>query len=422
MYQPSLSARIHENTPDEFLDKVCELVKAGTGFPAIFNEHITVKMLLDKGVSPEDAHNPAIVGCVEPNVGGQMSQWSDGGHYNFGSAIEFALSDGYHHISKQYLGLRTGDPLEFDSFDRFVDAVKKQLSDSIKHIAIANNIMEDAHRKLMPYPFASALIEGCVSNGTDREWGGAKYDAGPALIGTGVADVANSLAAVKKLVYEDRVISMKELIDAINANFEGYEPLRLKLINEVPKYGNDDDYVDNLASELTDYVYEEVTKYKSRKGCKLISGLYPVSSHIPHGLAVWALPSGRKAELPLADGISPNQGTDRKGPTAAAKSVAKIDHSKHTVGTLYNMKFAPSALKGERGTRNLGALIRAFFDLGGFHIQFNVIDTDTLRAAQNNPSDYRHLLVRVAGYSAYFVELSREVQDDIIARTEFSRC
>jgi formate C-acetyltransferase len=178
---------------------------------------------------------------VEPNVGGKMSQWSDGGHYNFGSAVEFALSDGYHHISKQYLGLRTGDPLKFDSFDKFVDAVKKQLAYSIKHIAIANSIMEDAHRKLMPYPFASALIEDCIAKGLDREWGGAKYDAGPALIGTGVADVANSLAAVKKLVFDNKVLNIAELVKAIDANFEGYEPLRLKLISGVPKYGNDDD-------------------------------------------------------------------------------------------------------------------------------------------------------------------------------------
>ena len=420
MIQPSLSARIHKNTPDEFLYSVCELVKVGTGFPAIFNEHILVQMLLNKGVSLEDAHNPMIVGCVEPNVGGQMSQWSDGGHYNFGTGVEFALSNGYHHLSRQYLGLQTGNPLEFDTFDKFITAVKKQIADSIKHIAIANSVMEDGHRKLMPYPFVSSLIEGCVAKGKDREWGGAKYDAGPALIGTGVADVANSLAVVKKMVYEDKSISMEELVAAIDANFKGYEPLRLKLINRVPKYGNDDDYVDDFARDLTEFVYEEVTKYRSRKGCKLISGLYPVSSHIPHGLAVWALPSGRKAKQPLADGISPNQGTDLHGPTAAAKSVARIDHTKHTVGTLFNMKFTPLAVKGERGTKNLAALIRGFFDLGGFHIQFNVIDTKTLRAAQNNPLEYRHLLVRVAGYSAYFVELSREVQEDIIARTEFT--
>lgn len=419
MIQPSLSVRIHKNTPDEFLDSVCELIKVGTGFPAVFNEHILVKMLLNKGVGPEDAHNGMIVGCVEPNVGGKMSQWSDGGHYNFGSGVEFALSNGYHHVTKQYLGLRTGDPLKFDTFDKLVDAVKKQIADSIKHIAIANSIMEDAHRKLLPYPFVSGLIEGCVANGIDREWGGAKYDAGPALIGTGVADVANSLAAVKKLVHEDKAISMKELIEAIDANFEGYEPLRLMLINRVPKYGNDDDYVDNFARDLADFVFEEVTKYKSRKGCNLISGLYPLTSNVPHGMAVWALPSGRKAGLPLADGISPNPGTDLKGPTAAVKSVAKLDHSKHTVGILYNMKFTPSALKGEKGTKNLGTLIRAYFDLGGFHVQFNVIDTKTLRAAQANPSEYRHLLIRVAGYSAYFVELSHEVQEDIISRTEF---
>ena len=214
---------------------------------------------------------------------------------------------------------------------------------------------------------------------------------------------------------------MEELVKAIDANFEGCEPLRQRLINWAPKYGNDDDYVDVFARDMTDFVAEEVKRYRSRKGCELISGLYPVSSHVPHGMVVWALPSGRKAGQPLADGCSPSQGTDAKGPTAAFKSVAKLNHENHTAGTLYNMKFNPSAVKGERGTENLAALIRAFFDLGGYHVQFNVIDAATLRAAQENPSEYKFLLIRVAGYSAYFVELCREIQDDIIARTEHTK-
>jgi formate C-acetyltransferase len=419
LFQPSLAVRIHKKTPDEFLRKVCEFIKLGTGFPACHNDHVTIEMLLNKGVNLEDARNYAMVGCVEPNAaGGKMSQWSDGGHYSFGSAVEFALSDGYHHMSKEYLGVRTGNPLTFDNFEKFVDAVKKQLSYLIKETTISIAGMEEAHEKLLPLPLASATIEDCVARGMSMTVGGARYNAGPALLGIGIADVANSLAAVKKLVFEEKAIKMVELIKAIDANFEGYEPLRQMLLNRVPKYGNDDGYVDVFASEMANFVAEEIKKYNGRKGCKLISALYPVSSHVPMGAVVWAIPSGRKAGQPLADGVSPSQGTDIKGPTAALKSVCKFDHSKHTAGTLLNMKFSPSAVKGERGTENLGALIRTFFDLGGFHIQFNIIDTKTLRAAQENPSEYRYLLIRVAGYSAYFVELCREIQEEIIARTE----
>ncbi|HXX35180.1 MAG TPA: glycyl radical protein [Thermodesulfobacteriota bacterium] len=419
LFQPSLAARIHKNSPDKFLDKVCELIKSGTGFPACHNDHVTIQMLLNKGVSLEDARNYAMVGCVEPNAaGGKMAQWSDGGHYSFGCAVEFALSDGYHHMSKQYLGLRTGNPLTFDIFDQFRDAVKRQAAYLIKETASGVAAMEEAHEKTLPLPFASATVKDCVERGMDMTIGGARYNAGPALLGIGIADVSNSLAAVKKLVYEERAIRMEELVKAIEADFEGYEPLRQMLLNRAPKYGNDEDYVDAFAVEMADFVAQEIKKYRGRKGCPLISALYPVSSHVPMGKVVWALPSGRKAGQPMADGVSPNQGTDVKGPTAAAKSVAKFDHSKHTAGTLYNMKFTPDAVKGERGTKNLGNLIRGFFDLGGFHIQFNVIDTKTLRAAQKNPIEYRFLLVRVAGYSAYFVELCREIQEEIISRTE----
>ena len=422
LFQPSLAVRIHKKTPDEFLNKVIDLIKLGTGFPAIHNDHVTVQMLLNKGVSLEDARNYAMVGCVEPNAAsGKMAQWSDGGHYSFGCAVEFALADGYHHMSKQYLGLRTGDPLTFGTFDKFLDAVKKQVTFLIEATTIGVAGMEEAHEKTLPLPFASATIEDCVAKGMDMTVGGARYNAGPALLGIGIADVANSLAAVKKLVYEEKAISMEELIKAIDANFEGYEPLRQRLINRAPKYGNDDAHVDSFACEMADFVAEEIKKYRGRKGCDLISALYPVSSHVPMGKVVWALPSGRKAGTPLADGVSPNQGTDLKGPSAAAKSIAKFDHSKHTAGTLVNMKFTPSAIKGETGTKNLGNLIRGFFDLGGFHIQFNVTDTKTLRAAQKKPLEHKNLLVRVAGYSAYFVELGSDIQEEIISRTEHTQ-
>jgi len=419
LYQPSLSARFHEGTPQHFKQKAAELISLGGGFPACHNDHTTIQMLLNKGVSLEDARDYAMVGCVEPNsAGGTMAQWSDGGHYNFGSAMEFALSNGYHHLSSKHLGIKTGDPLTFTGYEQLFDAVKQQIAYCIKHDAIANWVMEEAHEKMLPLPFGSATVADCIAQGEDMITGGARYNAGPALIGTGIADISNSLAAVKKLVFEEKRLSMQELLEAINTNFENYEPLRIMLLNEAPKYGNDDDYVDGIASEIADFVAGEVEKYSSRKGCKLISGLYPVSSHVPHGMVVWALPSGRKAEMPLADGCSPSQGTDVKGPTAVIKSVSKLDHTRHTAGTLFNMKFSPAALKGESGMSNLIALIDTYFELGGYHIQFNVVSSQALKEAQQKPAEHSSLMVRVAGYSAYFVELCKEIQDDIIARTE----
>jgi formate C-acetyltransferase len=419
LFQPSLSVRVHDDTPRDLLVKVFDLVKLGDGFPAIHNDKATIQMMLLKGVSLEDARDCAIVGCVEPNAAGKMAQWSDGGHYNFGSAVEFALFDGYHRLSGEYVGARTGDPRDFNSFNQFKRAVFDQISFFIKHLATAAVICEEAHELFCPMPFGSTTIEDCVKRGLDITMGGARYNAGPAFLGTGVADVSNSLAAVKKFVFDEKRVSMEDLLDALSANFEGYETLRLSLMNEAPKYGNDDNDVDQFALEVTEHSFRECQKYRSRRGCRFISALYPVASHVPHGAVVGALPYGRKMCEPLADGVSPWRGTDLHGPTAALKSVAKIRHANHTAGTLYNMKFNPSVVDGERGTDNLIALVKSFFELGGFHLQFNIISADTLRRAQEHPERYGALMVRVAGYSAYFVHLSREMQDDIIARTEY---
>lgn len=418
LFQPSLSVRIHKETPDEFLIKVCELIRLGMGFPAIHNDETTIRMMLKKGCSMEDARDYCLVGCVEPNIHGKMSQWSDGGHYNFGAAVEFALTDGYSLVHGRKLGVPTGDPRSFGSFSDLMAAVKKQLAYFIRHIVIANLVAERAHAEFLPKPLSSSLVEGCVVSGKDITQGGAVYNAGPALIGTGIADLADSLAAVKRLVFEEKVLTMDELCRALARNFEGMEEIRQMLINRAPKYGNDVDEVDNIALELTDFVAREVEKYRGYKGCKIINGLYPVSSHVPHGKVVGALPSGRRATEPLADGCSPFHGMDRKGPTAVIKSVCKINHEDHTAGTLLNMKLNPGLLKDENGLRNLASLIRTHCDLGGYHIQFNVVSSDTLRAAQKNPKEYRDLIVRVAGYSAYFVDLCKEIQDDIINRTE----
>lgn len=417
-HSPSLSVRLHNKSPEEFLLEVADLIRLGTGFPAIHCDETAIKMMLLKGVTIEDARDYCEVGCVEPNAAGKMSQWSDGGHYNFAAAVEFALTNGTSLMNdKKKLGIETGDPETFKTFDEFKHAVKRQLAYSVRHIAVSSHLAERLHAELSPYPYVSSMIEDCIERGKDITVGGARYSIGPAFIGTGLADLANSMAAVKKFVYEDRAVTMHELCSAIMTNFEGREALRMMLWNRGPKWGNDDDYVDCFAKEMTDHAYAEISKYKSYRGGRFISGLYPLSSNVPHGLVVGALPYGRKAGKALADGCSPNGGTDRKGPTAVLQSVSKINHEVHVAGTLLNMKLDPQSVQGEEGLRRITALLRTFVDLGIYHVQFNVVTTATLKSAQANPEEYRHLIVRVAGYSAYFTELCREIQDDIIQRT-----
>jgi len=418
LFQPSLSVFVHDGTPVEFLRHVCRLIRLGTGIPALHGEATTIAMMRNKGVAEEDLLEYCMVGCVEPNIHGKMSQWSDGGHYNFGAAVQLALDDGRSWADGRMRGVATGATESIDSFDALKDAVKAQLRYFIEHIATANMIIQVGHSLYLPKPFSSALVEGCVESGRDMADGGAKYNSGPAFIGTGIADLADSLAAVKHLVFEDAQLTLPELVGALREDFAGHEDVRQLLITRAPKYGNDIDEVDELAREFTDYVADLVDGYTGYTGCKIVNGLYPVSSHVPHGKVVGALPSGRHAWMPLADGCSPFHGHDVCGPTAVIKSVAKIDHSRHTAGTLLNMKLHPNLLKEDRDLDNLAALIRSFFTLGGYHIQFNVVTGDTLRAAQDDPDKYRGLVVRVAGYSAYFTDLCKEMQDDIIARTE----
>jgi choline trimethylamine-lyase len=418
LFQPSLSVFVDDVTSDEFLRHVCKLIRLGTGIPALHSVGVTKQMMRRKGVGEEDVENYCMVGCVEPNVHGQMSQWSDGGHYNFGAAVQFALDDGWSWLDGEQLGVRTGRLETLATFDDFKDAVKRQLALFIEQIAVANLVAQKAHAVYLPKPLSSALVEGCVESATDMTEGGARYNAGPAFIGTGIADLADSLAAVRKLVYEDKRVAPDELVAALKNDFVGYEHLWRMLMYAAPKYGNDDDSVDELAREFTDYAADLIDGYRGYCGCPIINGLYPVSSHVPHGKVVGALPSGRRAGTPLADGCSPFHGHDTLGPTAAMKSVARIDHQRHTAGTLLNMKLNPDLVQDDRGLGNLAALIRSYFRLGGYHIQFNVVSGETLRAAQERPDDYRGLMVRVAGYSAYFADLCREIQDDIIVRTE----
>jgi len=324
LHSPSLAVRVHQQSPEKFLLAIAELSKLGTGFPAIHNDEVAVKMMLLTGASIEDARNYQLVGCVEPYIPGKMSKWTDGGHYNFASAMEFALTNGVSVVNdNRQLGPRTGNP-ENMTFDELKEAVKEQLSYFIHSIATGCHVAERLHAELTPYPYISSLIKGCLEKGKDITTGGAHYTIGPAFIGTGIADLSNSLAAIKKFVYENKSVSMDEMLDAIGNNFKDRDNLKLKLFNQSPAFGNDDDYVDEFAREMTDFAFNEISGYKSFRGPSFISGLYPVASHVPHGLVVSALPYGRAEGTPLADGCSPKGGTDKNGPTAVLKSVSKI--------------------------------------------------------------------------------------------------
>jgi choline trimethylamine-lyase len=414
--QPSLAVRLHRNCPEEFLLKVCELSRLGTGFPAIHNDEVGIKALLRKGVTTEEARNWCLVGCVEPNLPGKLHQWSDYGHYNFGSAVEFALFNGEHLLSGRTLGLPTGDPNEFVTFESFEAAVMAQLAEQLRHIAIQGHVTEALHRELLPCPLASALMLDCIDNGADLLRGGARYKRGPGTLGIGLADGVNSLAAVKKLVYDEKRLTLDELRAALRADFEGFDEVR-DLCLAAPKYGNDDDKADRYVRHFAHLVVTEHDKYATLTGGTMMPSWYPVSSNVPQGMTVAALPSGRKAGAPLADGVSPNQGTDRLGPTAVLRSVGKFQHEDLDGGTLLNVKFEPQVLAGDEGLQRFAAYLRGFLDLPIYHVQFNVVKEETLRRAQAEPSEYRSLLVRVAGYSAFFVELHKDIQDDIISRT-----
>ncbi len=417
LHAPSLCARVHKASPEHFLQHIAKLARLGLGYPAIYNDESAIKMMLLSGGTVEEARDWQIVGCVEPFISGKMAKWSDGGHYNFATAMEFVLTNGKSLMNEgRMLGLQTGDPRDM-TFEEIKDAVKKQMAYLIEAISVCAYTCERLYYEMTPFPYMSTLLDGTYETGKDLTAGGVKYTYGPAFIGTGIADLVNSLSAIKKFVYEDKTITMDELIKACEADFEGYEVIHQMLANGTPMYGNDISEVDILAGEFTDFAYQEIIKHKSFRGPHYISGLYPVSSHVPHGLVVGALPYGRKAGTPLADGLSPKGGTDINGPTAVLKSVSKVNHEMHTAGTLLNMRLDPVSVKGDLGLKRISSLIRTLVDLNIYHIQFNVTNSDVLIKAQAEPDKYKGLIIRVAGYSAYFTELCREMQDDIIQRT-----
>lgn len=471
---PSFSIRVWQGTPDEFLFRACEVTRLGLGVPAMYNDEVIIPALVNRGVTLGDARSYCIIGCVEPQCPHKTEGWHDAAFFNVAKVFEITMNNGK--VGDKQLGPVSGDITTFTSIDDFFTAFTKQIKYFVHYLAEADNCVDIAHAERCPLPFLSALVDDCIGRGKSVAEGGAIYNfTGPQAFG--VADSGDSMYAIQKNVFEDKSITLTELKKALDDNFgqplggttapatdmkdmttemKVYEVVRkilsssgsmdiakltdevasmsttpttgnntdfLKiqgLLNRTPAFGNDIDEVDIMARKCAQIYCKEVEKYTNPRGGQFQAGIYPVSANVLFGKDVAALPDGRLATLPLADGVSPRAGKDVNGPTAAANSVAKLDHFSASNGTLYNQKFLPAALEGDKGLQTFAALVRSYFDHKGMHVQFNVIDKETLLAAQRDPDSYRDLVVRVAGYSAQFTVLAKEVQDDIISRTEQS--
>jgi formate C-acetyltransferase len=413
--QPQISVLVSDKTPDQFLLKACEVIRLGFGMPAVFNDDEKIQALLHKGKTLQDARLGGINGCVELVVQGKDNMASSG-YLNMPKCLELALNDGINPLTGNRLGPKTGNPGDFTSFDQVMEAFHQQLVHAIELKIVYDGIARLAYAEFCPVPFTSLLMSDCLEKGRDYHDGGAHYNL-PLICGVGTGTMADSLAAIKKLVYEDPIMMLAELVTALRADFLGYERLRQRLLNRAPKWGNGNDCVDTIAHNVVGVFCEELEKHHNAEGVPYAANMIPTTTHIWFGSLTGATPDGRLAETPLSEGISPVQGMDRNGPTAVVRSMSRLDHAR-CCGTLLNMKFHPTALSGEEGLRKFAHLIRTYFKLGGHHMQFNVVSAETLRAAQQHPEEYRNLVVRVAGYSDYFVRLSRDLQDEIISRTE----
>ncbi len=456
---PSFSVRVWNRTPHEFLIRAAELTRTGVGLPAYYNDEVIIPSLMSRGLTLEDARNYNIIGCVEPQCPGKTWGWHDAAFFNMLKPMELVFSNGV--LDGEQVGLKTGDISLFKTFDDFFGAYKAQMEYMISLLVNADNAIDEAHAVLCPLPYLSSMVEDCIGRGKTPEQGGAIYNfTGPQ--GFGIANVADALYAIRTLVFEQRKFTLTELRDAMANNFgksdtsdratkltqqialelakkgvdinesvirEIYSSLDNKktdprykeirdMIMSLDAYGNDIEAVDAMAREAAYTYTRPMLKYKNPRGGQFQAGLYPVSANVPLGAQTGATPDGRYAKTPVADGVSPSAGRDINGPTSSANSVSRLDHGIASNGTLFNMKFHPSALAGDTGLENFVALVQTYFEMKGSHMQFNVVSRETLYDAQRNPEKYRSLVVRVAGYSALFTTLSKSLQDDIINRTE----
>jgi formate C-acetyltransferase len=418
---PHLSVLVHSRTPDELLIKAAELCAMGTGHPMFFNSDVVVDQSLSRGtveVTPitlEQARSTAMTGCIESVIPGMDAGPAFfSGACNIGALMEFVLTNGYSRHYKRKMGAETGNPKEFKSFEDIQEAFRKQMEFFAKNNAIVGNIGEKATAEFNPTIYESALLDDCIQKGMPKEVGGARYNSA-SISPIGPADAANSLAAIKKVIFEDKRVTMGELCDALERDFEGYDDLR-RMLRGAPKYGNDDDYADEQMAFVANVIASELIKHKNTRGGRYFCMGSPVSNYVPCGKVVGALPSGRLAQEPLSDGWSASAGTDMQGPTALLRSMSKVDNV--ALHSVLNLRIDPMVFRDEEGLAKFIGLIRTMVDLRVFELQVNVISSNTLRAAQQEPDKYRDIVVKVAGYNAFFTELNKAIQDSIIARTE----
>jgi formate C-acetyltransferase len=413
--RPDIAVIYHDKIDPEVLDLACEcLVKSMK--PKFFNYDVMRKQLLARGIKEEDIpKGAAVLGCVTSGIVGKTWGPSNATYFNLVKALELALNNGVDPRTGKRIGPSTGDPTTFKTFDEFMQAVKEQVKYGIRLAIIFANVQEEVYREYYPQPLASVLVDDCIEKGLSVWEGGARYNI-PGIAFVGLATFVDSLAAIKKFVFEERKLSMEELLNTLRNDFEGREDLRFLLREFAPKFGNDDDYVDSIAVEVVEFVANETMKYRCPRGVPYYPGFWSVSAHVGLGEFVGATPDGRRAYEALSDGASPTQGVIRKGPTAVIRSLTKIDWSKASSGMLLNMKFNDTLFR--RYKDRFIALLRTYMKLGGYHVQFNIINTEVLRKAQMNPEQYVGLLVRVAAYIAEFTSLPKALQDDIIARSE----
>ena len=417
--QPNLSARLSEVSSEDFVRDCARVIGLGSGMPQIFNDESIVPALEARGISAKDALDYAIVGCVELTTHGNALGWSDAAMFNMVKALELTLNNGMCLLTEKKIGLDLGSLADYGTYEELENAFRTQMDHFIERMIKACDTVDRLHAQVLPSPFLSAVIDGCADKGLDVTAGGARYNLS-GIQAIQPANIADCLAAIRKCVFEDRTLSAQEALAAIRSDFAGDEKLRQYLINKVPKYGNDVDWVDSIAATWVHYFAEKMAGYTNARGGPYHAGLYTVSAHVPMGQNVGASLDGRKAKDPLADGgMSAMYGRDRTGPTALLRSVARIDSRDGSNGTLLNMKFLPEFFKTEEGIAKFASFLRTFVRLRINHVQFNVIRKEDLLAAKSHPEAWRGLTVRVAGYTAYFAELANDLQDEIIARTSY---
>ena len=417
LLQPSSSVQVSKKNPDRFVKRAARIIRTGFGQPSVFNSDLIAQELVRMGKSVSDARNGGSSGCVEVGAFGKEN-YNLTGYFNMPKVLELTLNNGVDPRSGKRIGLETGDPATFVTFDQLFEAYRRQLNHFLDIKIRGNNVVERLYATHMPAPFLSLLIDDCIARGRDYHDGGARYNT-TYIQGVGLGTMADAMTAIKYHVFDQESLSMVDLLIALQRDFKGQERTRSMLLNRAPKYGNDDDYADGVMRDLFEAYFEAIDGRPNTKGGTYHVNLLPTTCHVYFGSVIGATPDGRKAGTPLSEGISPVQGADRHGPTAVIKSAAKMDHAR-TGGTLLNQKFTPQLLDDNTGLDGLVHLVRTYFKLDGHHIQFNVVDAATLRAAQRNPEQHRDLIVRVAGYSDYFCDLGIALQDEIIARTEHS--